>query len=212
MNTMEKLKDFIRTLKSNSLEFVKQQDLLPYISGIENEVWKFSPLEYKHLHKIWVSRWLGMFLAGNLINAARELPDKEFLESSSFFIKNSTFLIDNKILRSVNLNNISLVDANLSDANLSDANLSDASFLDTDLSYADLSGAYLPNAYLLDTDLAHADLSRATLHHIIIRPKGYEPKRYEGLKCKEADFNLALIEDKELAQYLHEVGGKNVPK
>lgn len=147
-----KLKDFIKTLKSNSLKFAKQEDLLPYISGKETQIWNFSPLIYINLHKIWASRWIGILIAGKLLNEAKE-SDEGFLEMSSFFIKNSGFLIKNKFLRSLNLSKISLRRANLSNAKLCTANLS----------YADLSGADLSGADLSNTDLSGANLSTANL-------------------------------------------------
>jgi hypothetical protein len=38
----------------------------------------------------------------------KELPDDEFLQSSSFFIRNAVNFISNKILNSVNLRNVGL--------------------------------------------------------------------------------------------------------
>jgi hypothetical protein len=50
------LKDFIKTLKSNSLEFAKQQELLPDCPPRnETQIWNISQLEYNDLPKIWVS-------------------------------------------------------------------------------------------------------------------------------------------------------------
>ena len=47
-----KLKDYIKTLKSNSLEFaIQQQDLLTGFPRKENQISNFSPLEYSDLQK-----------------------------------------------------------------------------------------------------------------------------------------------------------------
>jgi hypothetical protein len=155
-----KLKDFIKTLKSNSLEFAKQEDLFPYVSGKETQIWNFSPLQYNYLHRIWASRWIGIFIAGNLLNEARELPDEEFLGSSSFFIKNSASLIDNKFLASLNLSKISLISADLSRANLSRADLTFANLSRADLSRAILTDAILTDAILTDAILTDAIFPR----------------------------------------------------
>ena len=84
------LREFIKTLKSNSLEYVKERDLLPELPRKEIRIWTFSPLEYTDLPKIWTSKWLAIYVAGNIINEnknQKERPDDEFLISPSFFIK-----------------------------------------------------------------------------------------------------------------------------
>jgi Pentapeptide repeats (8 copies) len=87
----------------------------------------------------------------------------------------------------------------LSYANLSDANLSDA----------DLSSADLSTAKLFGADLSSADLSSATLQNSIIIGARY---RDNDLKCVDADFKDAIIDDENLTMRLSSnKNTKNVP-
>jgi uncharacterized protein YjbI with pentapeptide repeats len=118
------LRDFMMKFKSNSLEFAKQQRMLPEIDREENSIWNFSPLEIGDLPKIWASRWLAIFIAGNLTRD--EAPDAGLVKTASMVIKNAASLINNRILRSTNIMNINLQHTQLLSVDLSNANLSGA--------------------------------------------------------------------------------------
>jgi uncharacterized protein YjbI with pentapeptide repeats len=119
-------------------------------------------------------------------------------------------------LSEADLSEADLSEADLSHAKLSDAKLSDAKLSDAKLSHADLSNAELAfltfanlsHANLSGAYLSHADLSNANLNNsIIIRA------RYQGndLKCENADFKDAIIDDENLSIQLSNGKAKNVP-
>ena len=149
------LKDTISILQKNSLEFVIDKKLIPDIPRRDILIWNFSPLEYVNLNKIWVSKWIGINIAGSVFKGIEE----EFVKACSFYIKNSGFLIVNKFLQGINLRAVSLMYANLTNVILSYTDLSY-----TDLYRADLSNGNLDSAILSESNLNEANLTRANLH------------------------------------------------
>ena len=88
----------------------------------------------------------------------------------------------------------------LSGAKLSGADLTEADLSEADLSTADLTKADLSGANLSGADLTYADLSLSLLK---------DCSSYNGLKCKDADFNHAIIDDPKLIEYLKNQNPKN---
>ncbi len=218
-----KLDNFINTLIINSMDFAKQKHLIPDIPNEDNVIWKTSKLEYNDLNKIWLSRWISIFIAGNCLSHYKDKIKDEFVESSSFFIKNESFLISNKILTSVclkkgplsaanlsgaNLRKATILEADLSGAdllgsNLSEADLSSANLSESDLSAANLSAANLSAANLSKTNLSGADLSaanlsEATVSFSILR----DIERFENLKLDNTKFYNALTNMTELVEFI----------
>ena len=139
-------------------------------------------LEYSDLRKVYASRFLTIFVAGNLIDQ----QDTDFVSSVSFFIRSDAYkgrVLVNLYLPAIDLSSADLSGAmfwraNLShadlsktksvvtppyfpEANLSEANLSEAILSRAGLSKADLSKANLSNANLSGADLSKANLSNA---------------------------------------------------
>jgi hypothetical protein len=110
------------------------------------------------------------------------------------------------------LSNAVLSNANLIKADLSDANLSNADLSHADLSHADLSHAVLSNANLSGTDLSGTDLSGTDLSGANLYSSKMIGVKYDVnyLKCTDADFKDAIIDDERLSIQLTEGKAKNV--
>ena len=106
--------------------------------------------------------------------------------------------------------------ADLSGANLSHADLERVYLLHTNLSSANLShtnlrGIYLSHTDLSNTDLTEANLSGANLSGADLRDSIIIGVRYQDLKCVNADFKGAIIDDENLSIQLSNGNAKNVP-
>ena len=97
--------------------------------------------------------------------------------------------------------------ANLSNADLSNAKLSNSKLFHSDLSNANLSNAKLPDANLSHTNLSHTNLSNAFLASSLL----LGCKVYNSMTCKNANFDNALTDDKDLIIYLERHSALSIP-
>jgi uncharacterized protein YjbI with pentapeptide repeats len=197
-NQKIELEAFIKDLKSNSTRFVKEQKLV-LDSPREESLWNLWQLEFKDLKKIWVSKWIGVFIAGNVARKYQEIVEEEFLKCSSFIISNSGSFIENKFLIGVYLPKIYLRDANLTRIMLYDADLSRADLSRAYLSGAGLSGAGLSRANLRDADLLNANLSRANLSRADLSGAGLSRAYLSGANLSGADLSGSNLRDADLS-------------
>ena len=142
--------------------------------------------------------------------------------------------ISNPELVEADLKDANLTHADLSGANLVGANLTHADLSFTNLTHADLSGAdsrASPPSFTMPTgeavklipfgpaNLSYANLSYANFSNvnlsdvelrssILIGCRGHS----NGMKCHNANFVDAIIDDEKLSDYLGSNGAKNVPK
>jgi tetratricopeptide (TPR) repeat protein len=107
--------------------------------------------------------------------------------------------------------------ANLSETNLSSANLFKANLSGANLAFVDLSKANLSETNLSSANLFKANLSGANLSGTIISEANLTEsiilgcKEYSNLKCIKTDFSKAIIDNKELIDYLKNNRAKNIP-
>ena len=166
-NDVVGLDNYVKRLRNNSIKYLTQNDLVPILPEEEPPIWDFTRLEYGNLRKLWVSRWITAYIAGNLLNENTPIDD-DFLESASFFISNCSRLIHNKDLRSaylkgIRLDGVDLTQATLANANLTQATLANANLTQATLANANLTQANLPNANLTGANLGGAILTGAIL-------------------------------------------------
>jgi uncharacterized protein YjbI with pentapeptide repeats len=188
------LERFIQDLQFNSIKFIKEQKL-----GLENVpreelLWTLWPLEIKDFKKIWNSKWIGIFMAGNIARKYPEIADKAFIESARSIISNSGSIIKNKYLRGVYLPNIDLRDANLALADFSGADLTGANFENTYLV-----GSYFSDAILKDAKFTGANLAAylSNTERNFRRQQtsySYRSTRFERANLTGADFGFANLE------------------
>jgi uncharacterized protein YjbI with pentapeptide repeats len=138
-------------------------------------------------------------------------------------------------LLGANLSQAKLLNANLSHANLSNANLWHANLSNADLSNANLSHANLLGAILSNANLSHANLLGANLWHANLQGANLQRSNLQGaslhranlseadlsdslmmgitkfgyLKCVQAKFDGALIDDQQLIDYLNSNGAES---
>jgi uncharacterized protein YjbI with pentapeptide repeats/molybdopterin-guanine dinucleotide biosynthesis protein A len=154
-------------------------------------------------------------LAANLSSA--NLSDANLSDANLSGAKLSDANLSSANLSSANLIGANLLAARLSRANLSDASLSSADLSDADLSYADLSRANLIGADLSRADLLAANLSGARLSDANLSYANLDSSiiigvtDYVYMKCKDADFINAIIDDERLSIQLRDGKAKNVP-
>jgi hypothetical protein len=116
------------------------------------------------------------------------------------------------------LKNRNFSEANFSWANLAgahadwaifrNADLQNVYLSQTNLTNADFSFANLSNAYLLKSNLTYTKLQNANLSNAIL----VGCIDYEGLKCQNADFKDAVIDNEDLVNYLRVHKAVNVPE
>ena len=141
----------------------------------------------------------------NLSNASLSNANLTYAHLSSANLSNaivSDANLSNADLSHADLNNAILSNAILSNANLSNANLSHANLSNADLSHANLSSTILSNVILSNADLSNTKL----INSVIIGAK-----EYGGLRCENADFSNAMIDDQTLADFLKSNGAVQIP-
>ncbi len=118
-----------------------------------------------------------------------------------------TIIVDSDLSGAI-LKEANLASARLDRTNLRGAFLEHAYLSQANLSYTDLSEAKLSRALLLAVELCHANLSKANFYNSVI----VNCHSYDELKCDDADFESAILDQEELVEHLKKYGAKNVPR
>ena len=143
-----------------------------------------------------------MLIAANLKKADLSYANLIDSDLSRALIWNTT--LDYANLRDIDMRGANLEFAKLNYANLARSNFNNpnkGNFTRTYFKFAKLNWSNLSGANLSQANLSRADLSNCCLLYC----------KWHLIKCEEADFNNAIINDKDLTKYLTENGAKNVP-